>query len=79
MCLRIYVCNISVAIPATLNMYSVKLTLRIVTAISMVKFIACACVSVFGIYYLIVNGRLYMYNHVHFIVCILQYTYFVTK
>jgi len=43
---------IFLAFPAALNMYSVKLTLRIVTAISVVKFIACGCVAVLGIYYL---------------------------
>ena len=51
-----YMYVLLLAIPAILNVYSVKLTLRIVTAISVVKFIACGCVAVFGIYYLIVNG-----------------------
>ena len=52
----LYMCVYTIAIPAILNMYSVKLTLKIITAISVVKLIACACITVFGIYYISVNG-----------------------
>ena len=52
----LYMCVYTIAIPAMLNMYSVKLTLKIITAISVVKLIACACITVFGIYYISVNG-----------------------
>ena len=53
-----YIMLYTIAIPAMLNMYSVKLTLKIITTISIVKFIACACITVFGIYYIVVNGQL---------------------
>ena len=40
-----------------LNGFSVKLTLTIITVISVVKFIACACIAALGIYQITVDGK----------------------
>ena len=59
--------SFSPAIPAILNGYNVKLTLRIITVISVVKFIACACIAALGIYQIAVGGKIVM------LLCIVNY------
>ena len=59
----------SVAIPAMVNAYSVRLTLQLSAFITFVKFVAVGFIVALGVYYLCigmyVSMHVYMYVHVY--------------
>ena len=66
----VHVC--SVAIPAMVNAYSVRLTLQLSTFITFVKFVATGFIVALGVYYLSIG--MYLCMHVYMHVCTYAYT-----